>query len=72
MRGYGYELDKVTVIENEGETIREAARRVLSGEAVRAIARDLNDRGIVTVTGKQWTTTSLTTVPDRRPDPGPM
>jgi site-specific DNA recombinase len=62
MRGYGYQLDKVTIIEAEAAIIREAARRVLAGEAVRAVARDLNERGIVTVTGKAWTTASLTTV----------
>ncbi len=61
-RGYGYERDKVTIVDDEAAVIREAARRVLAGEAVRAVAADLNERGIVTVTGKTWTTTNLTTV----------
>src|SRR5260370_33105573 len=62
MRGYGYQRDKVTVIEDEAAIIREAARRVLSSEAVRAVAADLNARGIVTVPRKQRTTTSLSAV----------
>lgn len=32
----------------------DAAKRVLAGEAVRAIVRDLNDRGVGTHTGKPW------------------
>jgi Recombinase/Recombinase zinc beta ribbon domain len=47
---------------HEAAVIREAARRVLAGEAVRVVARDLNTRGIITVAGKAWTTDSLTRV----------
>ncbi len=48
-RGYGYALDKVTVIEDEAAVIRECARRVLAGESVRGVAADLNARDIRTV-----------------------
>ena len=45
-RGYGYADDKVTVIDGEAEVIRDAARRVLAGEGLRSVCRDLNARAI--------------------------
>src|SRR4051794_30939309 len=54
-RPYGYEQDCRTIREDEAAVIRECARRVLTGEPVRAVARDLNSRGVPTSTGKQWT-----------------
>jgi DNA invertase Pin-like site-specific DNA recombinase len=50
-RPYGYEADRRTVRESEALVVRECARRLLSGEALRAICADLNERGVSTVTG---------------------
>lgn len=51
--GYGFEPDKVTVNKDEAKRIREAARRVLAGEALLSIVRRWNDQG-VTMRGAQW------------------
>jgi DNA invertase Pin-like site-specific DNA recombinase len=61
-RPYGYESDGVTVQESEAKLIREAARRIIAGEAVRTIAIDWNDRGIPTSSGKRWLVTSIRTM----------
>jgi DNA invertase Pin-like site-specific DNA recombinase len=53
-RGYGYADDKVSIVDAEAGVITEAARRVLAGEALRSIARDLNDRAIPSARGGQW------------------
>jgi site-specific DNA recombinase len=58
-RAYGYEADRLTIREDEAVIVRESARRVLAGEPIRAIARDLNSRKVPTATGKQWTATTL-------------
>lgn len=53
-RAYGWELDKTTIRPEEAEVVRECARRFLSGDAVVAICRDLNERGVLTSTAKRW------------------
>jgi DNA invertase Pin-like site-specific DNA recombinase len=53
-RGFGYEADAVTVRDTEAALIREAADRVLSGDACHAIATSWNARRIVTATGGAW------------------
>jgi DNA invertase Pin-like site-specific DNA recombinase len=58
-RPFGYEPDKRTVRESEAVVIRECARRLLAGEALRAICADLTERGVETVTGAEWKTTTL-------------
>jgi DNA invertase Pin-like site-specific DNA recombinase len=58
-RPYGYEADKRTVRPEEAEVIRECARRAIAGESLRSICNALNERGIVTVTGKPWTSQTL-------------
>jgi len=50
-RPFGYEADRRSVRPAEAELIREAARRVLEGEAMRSVCRDWNNRGIPTVSG---------------------
>ncbi|WKZ82726.1 MAG: recombinase family protein [Acidimicrobiia bacterium] len=45
-RPFGWEDDKTTIRPSEAELVREAARRVLAGETVPAVARDFNRRGI--------------------------
>jgi site-specific DNA recombinase len=53
-RPFGFEPDRVTVREVEAELIREAARRFVGGESLRAIAADWNGRGLVTAQGAAW------------------
>ncbi len=48
--GWGYTKGMV-IVESEAEVIREAARRVLAGESLMAIARDLTARGITGPSG---------------------
>ena len=54
-RPYGYADDFVTVIPAEAAIIRELAERVLAGESVSGLVRELNERGVPTSTGKPWT-----------------
>src|SRR6266550_6989798 len=58
-RPFGYETDKRTLRPDEAEIIRDCATRVLAGDSLRSICKDLNERGIFTVTGKQWSTQTL-------------
>jgi DNA invertase Pin-like site-specific DNA recombinase len=58
-RPYGYEADKVTVRPAEAAVVAECAKRLLAGEPVRSIAQDLNERGVPTSTGGQWSPQSL-------------
>jgi site-specific DNA recombinase len=53
-RPFGYEDDGVTVREDEAATVRWIAAQVLEGTSLRAITRDLNQRGVRTATGKPW------------------
>lgn len=61
-RPYGWENDRVTPRESEAAVIRECVDRVISGEPMRSIMRDLNIRGIPMATGKPWTHASLLSV----------
>lgn len=47
-------IDVARVVPEEAEVIREMARRFLAGESFRAIARDLNERGVTTSRGGKW------------------
>ncbi len=58
-RPYGWDDDRLTIRESEAAVIRECVDRVISSEPLRAIMRDLNERGIPTSTGKLWTHTNL-------------
>ena len=58
-RPYGYEADKRTIRPDEAEVIRDCARRVIAGDSLRSICTDLNERGVVTATGRQWTSQTL-------------
>jgi DNA invertase Pin-like site-specific DNA recombinase len=58
-RAFGYELDKVTIVDEEAELIRQAARRILAGEGVNAIAREWSEAGVRTITGGEWTRSSF-------------
>lgn len=58
-RPFGYNKDRKTIRRKEADLIRDAAARVLAGESVRSIAVDWQRRGIKSVTGAQWSPTTL-------------
>ncbi len=58
-RPYGYEADKLSVRPAEAAIVAECAKRLLAGEPVRSIARDLNERAVPTSTGGEWSPQSL-------------
>jgi site-specific DNA recombinase len=53
-RPYGYEPACTAIREEEAAVVRELADRVIRGESFRSLAIDLNERGITTTHGKQW------------------
>ncbi|HEX6402145.1 MAG TPA: recombinase family protein [Pseudonocardiaceae bacterium] len=53
-RPYGYAPDAVTIIEGEAVIVREIYARYLKGASPGVIARELNDRGELTVSGVSW------------------
>jgi len=58
-RPYGYEDDKLTVRAAEAAIVRECAKRLLAGEPVRSIAKNLNERGVASASGGAWSPQSL-------------
>lgn len=58
-RRYGYEVDGMTIKEDEAEYVREAARRFIAGESASAICRDFNRRGIRPVKAERWSSNTL-------------
>jgi DNA invertase Pin-like site-specific DNA recombinase len=66
-RAFGWDLIKdatgkvvdEVVNEEEAKIVREVADRLLLGASLRAVCRDLNERGVKTVSGKPWTSTTL-------------
>ncbi|MGB7983513.1 MAG: recombinase family protein [Candidatus Nanopelagicales bacterium] len=61
-RPFGYEADGTTVRESEADVVREMTARVISGDSLRAIAHDLNTRGVTTSTGRSFTTTEASRI----------
>src|SRR5258708_15913255 len=65
--GYGYskvknETGKVVdfvVVKEEAAVIRECARRILAGESMTGIVRDLDNRALRTNTGRPWLSHTL-------------
>ncbi|AXT83816.1 serine recombinase [Aeromicrobium sp. A1-2] len=54
-RAYGYELDKMTVVESEAIVIRKLVSKFLAGDSLISLARWLQAEGIKTATGKhEW------------------
>lgn len=58
-RPFGYMPDRVSVNEAEAESVKEAAKRILAGDSLRAVAIDFTDRGVRTVGGNAWAISSL-------------
>jgi len=42
------------IVEDEAEIVRELFRRVVQGDSVTGLARELNQRGIRTTMGNTW------------------
>lgn len=53
-RPFGYEDDRVTVRRPEATVVKRAYRSLLAGASASAIARDMNERGVVTTFGNPW------------------
>lgn len=58
-RAFGFEPDGLTIREADAGIVREVARRILDGETVGAICRDLNMRGFRTTAGNEFGHASL-------------
>jgi site-specific DNA recombinase len=58
-RAFGYEPGGMVVREPEARIVREVVRRLLAGEPMGAIVRDLASRGIVGTRGGSFSSTSL-------------
>lgn len=59
-RPYGWAASgDPTIVQDEADVIREAARRVLSGEALASVCRSLDTRGIKSSTGRAWSALTL-------------
>lgn len=54
-RPFGWEMNRMEIRESEAAVIRESVGRLLAGEPIRSVIRDLNTRGLFTSTGKEWT-----------------
>jgi DNA invertase Pin-like site-specific DNA recombinase len=58
-RPYGWKADRLTLDPMEHKVIKELAQRVISGESLHQIARDLDRRSIRTVRGGTWSRVSI-------------
>ena len=52
-RAFGYTREW-TIVRSEAAVLRKAADRLLSGDSLHAVCRDLNDRGVTTTGGNRW------------------
>lgn len=60
IRCWGFEQDGLTIRESEADEIRRLADAVRRGVSLRSLARDLNQRGVPTVTGNRpWVPAQL-------------
>lgn len=58
-RRYGFEPGMRGIREEEAAVIRELAGRIIGGESLASLARDLTERGIPTAEGGKWTGSNL-------------
>lgn len=58
-RVFGWEKDQLTVREDEAATIRLAFQLFLDGVSLHGICRKLNDEGLLTISGTQWSANQL-------------
>lgn len=60
-RPYGYAADGMGLHPVEADAMRDAAQRILAGEALASVCRSLNDRGLVGTKGGRWQGSTLRT-----------
>ncbi|WP_139813184.1 recombinase family protein [Prescottella equi] len=53
-RAYGWADDRITIVKPEAKELRAMAKHLLKGGTLRGLVADLDQRGVATVTGKQW------------------
>lgn len=53
-RPYGYAANGVDIVPHERDVILECVDKLLAGRSVRSLAKELNERGELTSTGKAW------------------
>jgi DNA invertase Pin-like site-specific DNA recombinase len=58
-RPFGYLKGGMRIKESEAEVVREVTSALLAGRSLRAMAAELNDRGVPTPRGKAWTNRAL-------------
>lgn len=58
-RCYGYEPDGYTLRAPEAREVAVIANALIGGLSLRAVARDLNDRRILTTNGRNWSSTGV-------------
>ncbi|TQS44362.1 recombinase family protein [Cryptosporangium phraense] len=58
-RPFGYAEDGMTLVHTEAAEIKAAADALLAGGTLNGIARGLNQRGVTTSTGNEWTGSSV-------------
>jgi site-specific DNA recombinase len=58
-RPYGFEADKVTLRPAEAAIVADCAKRLLAGEPLLSIVRDLNARDVPSASGGSWSPQSL-------------
>jgi DNA invertase Pin-like site-specific DNA recombinase len=61
-RAFGYDRSGSKVVKAEAKLIKDAARRVVAGESLRAIATEWNEKGVTSSSGGKWTIQSLRTM----------
>ena len=62
LRPFGYEKDRVTVIESEAAVIREVAARYIAGESLISLTKWLQGAGHLSMAGLPWHTSTLRTM----------
>lgn len=60
-RPFGYERDRITVVESEAEVFRELAARYLAGESLKSLTEWLQASGVKSVADGEWRTSTLRT-----------
>jgi DNA invertase Pin-like site-specific DNA recombinase len=54
VRPFGYEKDKVTILESEAVVVRRLAGAVIAGRSLHELARELNEEGVKTTLGNDF------------------
>ncbi len=71
-RPYGWEVDGITLREEEAAVVRSIYAAVLAGDSLRALVRDLNARGVPSPQNTPWTAFKLRQVIDRERNYGAL